>query len=131
MTLRELGYSKNKIIGRLNATFTILFTTFYGKKLPNDKIRKACVLIILASPYIIRHFQCLVVFRSSRAFAGLFTTRLAKMADAQVCSGKRRGGFKAIFLHINELTYGVILTVCLYKLFIHVHEGLQHIFKPL
>lgn len=44
-----------------------------------------------------RHFRHLVVFRPSCTFEGLFTTRLAKMADAQVCQRKRRGVFKSTF----------------------------------
>lgn len=60
------------------------------------------VFFFWASPFHKRHFPCLAVFRPSRAFIGLFTTRLAKMADAQVRSGKRRGEFKSIFLHLNE-----------------------------
>lgn len=42
------------------------------------------------------HFLFLLLFRPSRAFSVLFTTRLAKMADAQVRSAERRGEIKTI-----------------------------------
>lgn len=71
--------------------------------------------------FLKRHFLFLVVFRSSRAFSGLFTTRLAKMADAQVCSGTRRGEFKSIFLHVYGHISMNVLVICRYFVFIRHH----------
>lgn len=68
-------------------------------------------------------FPIFVLFRPSRACSGLFTTRLAKMADAQVCSAKRRGEMKSLLIHWNSVINRVIWDVCLYVRPIHDPEA--------
>lgn len=83
----------------------------------------------LSLAYSLRHFRYLRVFRPSRAFTGLFTTRLAKMADAQVCSGKRRGEFKSLYLQLNEHIQLAVLSIRLHILVIRDHEPFQTTFR--
>lgn len=95
-----------------------------------DKTILKIVLFFYSVVFLKRHFLFLAVFRSSRAFSGLFTTRLAKMADAQVCSGTRRGGFKSIFLHVYEHIYMDVLVICPYFVFIHRHARYKYEIRP-
>lgn len=66
-----------------------------------------------------------------RAHTQAFTTRLAKMADAQVCSAKRRGDFKSTYLHFNKPFTHLELSICHYSVLIFVPESLQTTFTRL
>lgn len=52
--------------------------------------------------FLTRHFRRDVDFRASRATVGLFTTRLAKMADAQVREALRRGALNSTIRRVYK-----------------------------